>query len=92
MDSWYQSPAGHLGVGEAGDVPAQAVHGRFVGQAGAGGRLIERRDQGLFLQQVHVAPVARNRLHPFRDLEHAEELLPLEFFERQNVTTSKATH
>ncbi len=82
----------HLGIAETGDVPAQAVHGRFVRQARAGAGLIERGHQRLVLQQIAVLAIARDRLQPLGNLEHAEELLALELFQRQNVTTSKTTH
>ncbi len=83
---------GHLGVGEAGDVAAEAVHGRLVGQPGAGRRLVEGRDQRLVLQQVAVAAVAGDRLELLGHLEDAEELVPLEVLERENVATTEAAH
>ncbi len=84
--------ARHLGIAEAGDVPAQAVHRRFVRQARAGAGLIERGDQRLVLQQIAVLAIPRDRLQPLGDFEHAEKLLALELLQRQNVTTCKTTH
>ena len=84
--------AGHLGVGEAGDVAAQPVHGGLVGQAGAGRRLVEGRHHGLVLEHVDVATGAGDDFHLLRDAKDLEELVALEFLQRQNVTSSKTPH
>ena len=84
--------ARHLGVGEAGDVPAQAVHGGLVRQAGAGGWLVEGRHQRLLLEQVDVAPVARDRLHLSATSKTRKNSLTFELLERQNVTAHETTH
>jgi hypothetical protein len=65
--------AGHLGIRETGHVPAQAVHGGFVSQTGAGGRLVESRHHGLFGQNIGVATLARDRLQFTGDFENAEK-------------------
>ena len=61
---------GHFGVGKAGDLPAQADHRGFVGQAGAGGWLVECRDQDLVFEDVGVAAIASDWLQFFGDFEH----------------------
>ena len=62
-------------------MPAQAVHGRLVGQAGARRRLIERRHQGLLFQHVHVLAGTGDRLQFPGHVEHVEELIALEILE-----------
>ena len=73
--------AGHLGVGEAGDVTAEAMHCRFVGESGARRRLVERRDQGLVGEKVGIAAFPSDRLEAVGDLEEVFELVPFEFLE-----------
>ncbi len=69
--------ARHLGIGEAGHMPAQAVHRGFRRQTGAGARLVERRDKRLFFQQIPIAAVARIGLEPFGDFKYAEILVTI---------------
>jgi hypothetical protein len=84
--------AGHLGVGKTEHMAAQAVHGGFMGQAGAGAGLIEGGQQGLVGQQVAVAAIAGNRLQVFSNLKDPEKLFALKILKRQDVAPRKATH
>ena len=84
--------ARHLGVGEAGDVPAQAVHRGLVRQARARRRLVERRHQRLLDEHIHIAALPRDRLQLGGNVEDVKELVPFKLFQRQNVTTHKTTH
>jgi hypothetical protein len=60
---------------------AQAMHGGFVRQARARGRLVEGRHQGLLGEKIAVAPAASNRLHFIGYLENVKEFVPFEFLE-----------
>jgi hypothetical protein len=73
-------------------VPAEAVHGGLVRQAGARGRLVEGGHQGLLFQHIHVAAGAGDGLHFLSDLKYVEELAPLEVFQGQDVPTGKTAH
>ena len=84
--------AGHLGIRETGHMPAQAVHGGFVRQAGAGGGLVESGHHGLLSEQVAVAAGFGDGLHFIGNFKDVEEFLTFEFFEGQNITTCKTTH
>jgi hypothetical protein len=70
----------------------KTVHGGFMRQTRARGRLIERRDEGLLLEQIHVLSGPRDGLHLLSHIEHMEKFIPLEFLEGKNVTTGKTTH
>ena len=82
----------HLGICKTGHMPAQAVHGSFVRQARAGGRLIEGRHQGLLCKQVAVSAADRNGFQLCRHVENVEKFLSFKILEGQNVPTSKTTH
>ena len=84
--------ARHLRVGEAEDLAAEAVHRGLVRQARPRRRLVEGRQQRLVLEQVGVAAVARERPQVVGDLEDAEELVPAEVLEGQDVATEEAPH
>ena len=84
--------AGHLRVGEAQHLPAEAMHGGLVGEARPGARLVERRQERLVLEQVRVAPVAGERAQVVGDLEDPEELVPAEVLEREDVATGETAH
>ncbi len=73
-------------------MPAQAVHGGFVGQAGARAGLVESRHHGLFFQKVAVATVASNRLELICYFKDTEKFRALEILERKDITTRKTTH
>jgi hypothetical protein len=83
---------GHLGVGEAEDVAAEPVHGRLVGQPGAGRRLVEGGDQGLVGEEVGVAPLPGDRLQSVAHREDVLELGTLEVPQRQDVAPGEAPH
>ena len=82
----------HLGVREAEDVAAQAVHGRLRGQTRARARLVERRQERLVREQLGIPPALRDRGKLVADLEHALEISPFEVLERQNVSPEEASH
>ena len=84
--------AGHLRIGKTRHMTAQAVHRGFVRQAGARRRLIKRRHQSLFRQQIRILTIAGNRLQFFGNFEHTEKLVAFKIFQRKNVTSSKTTH
>ena len=63
-----------------------------MGQAGAGGWLVECRDQDLVFEDVGVAAIASDWLQFFGDFEHTEELIAFEFFEREDVSPGKTSH
>ena len=84
--------ARHLGVREAQDGAAQAVHRRLGGHARARARLVERREERLVLAEVGVAPVVRERRQLLADLEDARVVVTLEIPERQDVTSDEASH
>ena len=68
-------------IGETGDMAAQAVHGSFVSQPGAGAWLVESGYQGFLGQQIAVSATPGDRLQLFGDVENVEELVALEFLE-----------
>ena len=84
--------AGHLGVGEAQHVAAQAMHGRFRREARARAGLVEGRQQRLVGQQVRVAPVPRDGQQVVGDLEDAEVLVARHVPQRQDVAALEASH
>ena len=84
--------AGHLGVGEAQHVAAQAMHGRLRGEARARAGLVEGRQQRLVGQQVRVAPVPCDGQQVVGDLEDAEVLVARHVPQRQDVAALEASH
>ena len=83
---------GHLRVGEAQHVTAEAVHRGFGRHPGARARLVERRQQRLVLQQIGVAAALGDRCELVAGLEHALEVGALKVLERQDVAAQKAPH
>ena len=84
--------AGHLGVGEAQDVAAEAMHRGLGGEPGARAGLVERRQQRLVLQQVACCAGRGRRAQVVGDLEDPEELVPAEVLQGQDVAAEEASH
>ncbi len=78
---------GHFCIRKSGHMAAQAVHGGFVSQPGAGDGLVEGGHHGLLCEKITVAAGFGDGRHFIRNFEHVEKLLAFEFFERQNITT-----
>ncbi len=81
-----------LRVGEAEHVAAEPVHRGLGGEAGAGARLVEGRQQRLVGEQVGVLPAARDRLELVAHSEDVLELGALKALERQDVAPGEAPH
>ena len=75
------SSAGHLGIRESGHMPTQAVHGRLVGQARSGARLVESCHQSFLSQHGAVSPALGNRFQLFSYFENMKEFQPLKIFQ-----------
>ncbi len=82
----------HLGIGKPGHMTAQAVHGSFVCQARAGGRLIKGCHEGLLREHVAVTAANRNGFQLGGHVENVEKFLSFKILEGQDVPTSKTTH
>ena len=68
------------------------MHGSLMGEPRARGWLVEGWYKDLLGKKVGVPAFAGDRCETICDFEEVEELVPLEFFERENVASGKAAN